>query len=306
MTHQLVGKPVATTLYGQIRKAVQDWKFKGVAPKIVTLLVGSDPASATYAQSKSKTAHKLGIDFELLQLPADTSERQLIQAIEVLNRSPQVHGIMVELPLPVPLDASRVATAIRPDKDVDGLHPANQWANMMGTPGVYPATPQACLRLLHHYGYSLQGRRVTLIGSGRTVGLPLLHQLLQAQATVSVCHVATQDLKPYVEDAEIVISAAGKAHLLQPEWVRPETVLIDIGMSQDSQGRLCGDAHPAAAAKVHACTPTPGGVGPVTTAQLFANLLHAMSLQPADTLLPLHTYPTRAQLRYSPLIFTYS
>ncbi len=306
MTHQLWGKPVAAALYTQVREDVQGWKSKGITPKIVTFLVGSDPASITYALSKSRTAHKLGIRFELRRLPLETSERQLIQEIEELNRSPQVHGIMVELPLPALMDASRVAAAIRPDKDVDGLHPANQWANMTGTPGVYPATPLACLRLLQHYGYSLPGRRVTLIGSGRTVGLPLLHQLLYAQATVSVCHAATENLKPYVQDAEIVISAAGKAHLLKSEWVHPETVLIDVGMSQDSQGRLCGDTHPAAAEKVRAYTPTPGGVGPVTTAQLFVNLLQALSLQIAETSIPHPTRTTFSQLRYSPLIFTYS
>ncbi|MGB8957167.1 MAG: bifunctional 5,10-methylenetetrahydrofolate dehydrogenase/5,10-methenyltetrahydrofolate cyclohydrolase, partial [Tumebacillaceae bacterium] len=185
---ELKGKAVADLIREGVQADVQAWKTQGVEPRMATLIVEGDPASLYYAEMKGRAADKLGIDYELHKLPASVTEDFLLGIIERLNQDKSVHGIMLELPLPKHINTKRVTAAIAPEKDVDGLTPQNLLATVTGQRGLYPATPQACIRLLKHYGYELAGKHVALVGRGETVGLPLIHLLLRENATVTVCH----------------------------------------------------------------------------------------------------------------------
>lgn len=278
-TLQLKGKPVAETIRSVVQANVATWVAKGTQPRIDTLLVAGDPASAYYAQSKAKAAAKLGIAFHLLEFPETVSQATLLETIRALNDNPAVHGIMVELPLPKQVDSDAVVGSIHPFKDVDGLTPANRLAVVTGGAGLYPATPLACIQLAKHYGYSLAGKNVTLVGRGRTVGLPLLHLLLRENATVTVCHSRTPDIGFHLQSADLAFVAVGRAGLVTKEMVHPRLVVVDAGINETSDGSIVGDVADDVLGSVAALSPTPGGVGIVTTAQLFANLLHAMELQ---------------------------
>jgi methylenetetrahydrofolate dehydrogenase (NADP+)/methenyltetrahydrofolate cyclohydrolase len=262
-----------------VAKAAAEYRAEGIVPKVAVLLVEGDPASAYYAESKRKIAAKLGIEFELLELPPESSERQLIDVVTAWSRDERVHGIMLELPLPGPISAAAVAAAIDPLKDVDGVTPANKLAVLTGKPGLYPATPQSCIRLLRAYGYSPEGKHVALVGRGQTVGMPLFHMLQREQATVTVCHSRTTDLKRHVQSADIVIAAVGRVGLLTKEMFRGETVVIDAGINETADGGIAGDVAPDAIETAAAVSPVPGGVGTLTTALLFENAIKAIRLQ---------------------------
>ncbi|WP_229776768.1 bifunctional 5,10-methylenetetrahydrofolate dehydrogenase/5,10-methenyltetrahydrofolate cyclohydrolase [Alicyclobacillus cellulosilyticus] len=277
----LSGKPVADTIRAAVSARTARWRAEGVRPRMVILLIDGDPASACYAEAKVRTARRIGIEAQVWHFPRDVREAELIESIARLNADDKVHGVMLELPLPPHLDEQRIVEAIDPCKDVDGLTSANRMANLTGAPGIYPATPLACVALLRAYGYSLYGKRVTLVGCGKTVGQPLLHVLLRERATVTVCHEATVDIAFHLRTAEIAFVAVGKAGLITKEMVHKDLVLIDAGINQTPDGRIVGDVDPAVADVVAALSPTPGGVGTVTTMQLFANLMHALDLQVA-------------------------
>jgi methylenetetrahydrofolate dehydrogenase (NADP+)/methenyltetrahydrofolate cyclohydrolase len=196
-----------------------------------------------------------------------------------LNDDPAVHGIMLELPLPGHLQASRITAAISPMKDIDGVTPANKLAVVTGEPGLYPATPQACIQLLKHYGYTLEGKNVALLGRGQTVGLPLFHMLQRENATVTVCHSRTPDLTYHLGHAEIAFIAVGRLHTVKAEMVHANLTLIDAGINETAEGKIAGDISPEAAMVAAALSPVPGGVGTLTTAILFQNLMKAISLQ---------------------------
>ncbi|HEU4964902.1 MAG TPA: bifunctional 5,10-methylenetetrahydrofolate dehydrogenase/5,10-methenyltetrahydrofolate cyclohydrolase [Bacilli bacterium] len=279
MTQAFKGKPVADEIRTEVKTAVESWKSRGHSPKMATLIVEGDPASMYYAQAKGKAAEKLGIEYELHQFPSTLSEAELIREIERLNADDDVHGIMLELPLPKSMDTKKVTAAIAAHKDVDGLTPANKLATVTGEPGLYPATPQACIRLLKHYGYELAGKHVALIGRGETVGLPLVHLLLRENATVTVCHSRTPDLSVHLKQADIAFVAVGRANLITSEMVHPGLLVIDAGINETEEGSITGDVAPDVIDHVTGMSPTPGGVGSVTTALLFANLMLAMRLQ---------------------------
>lgn len=274
----LRGRPVARQMEAEIARRVEAQVAAGRPPKVVTFLVEGDPASACYARAKQRAAAKLGIAFELRAFPPSVSERELVREIAKCNADVTVHGIMLELPLPGRMRADNVIQAIAPEKDIDGLTAANRLANETGAPGLYPATPQACVRLVEHYGFQLAGRHVALVGCGKTVGMPLFHLLLRKNATVTVCHAGTRNLARHLQQAELAFVAVGRAGLVTPAMVHPDLVLVDAGINETADG-VVGDVHPAVTSHVAALSPTPGGVGPVTTAQLFANLLQAMELQ---------------------------
>lgn len=279
VTKQLAGKPLARMLEASIQQEVTTLRHRGTQVKMVTLLVDGDKASYLYALQKGKLAHTLGIEYELRRFPASVSEGTLIEFIHKLNQNAHVHGIMLELPLPAQLSTTAVIAAISPAKDVDGLTPTNREANLTGAPGIYPATPTACISLLEHYGYSVAGKHVALVGCGKTVGMPLLHLLLRIGATVTTCHAGTRDLGVHILQADILIVAAGKANLITPEMVHANLIVIDAGINQTVHQEIVGDVAPAAAKAVAAISPTPGGVGVITTRQLFANLMQAVKLQ---------------------------
>lgn len=279
MTVILKAKAAADRVYTSIRAGVAERQAGGVRPCMATLLVEGDPASAYYAQAKRKVADKLGVDFQLHTFPSDVSEEEMFQRITQLNEDPAVHGIMLELPLPGHLSTTGIAGSIAPFKDVDGITPSNKWATVTGEAGLYPATPMACIRLLRHYGYALEGRNVTLVGRGQTVGLPLFHMLQREQATVTVCHSRTPDIASHLAHAEIGIVAVGRPKMITRSMVHAKLVLIDAGINETEDGNIVGDVDPEANRDVAAYSPVPGGVGTLTTAILFENLLKAMELQ---------------------------
>jgi methylenetetrahydrofolate dehydrogenase (NADP+)/methenyltetrahydrofolate cyclohydrolase len=275
----LTAKHAAEQVRAEVAKEAAHWRAEGIVPKVAVLLVEGDPASAYYAETKRKIAGKLGIEFECRTMPPDAREEQLLDIVKAWSRDASVHGIMLELPLPGHISASDVAAAIDPLKDVDGVTPANKLAVMTGEPGLYPATPQSCIRLLQAYGYTLEGKNVTLVGRGQTVGLPLFHMLQREQATVTVCHSRTIDLKRHVERADIVIAAVGRAGLITANMLRPASVVVDAGINEREDGSITGDVSPDAFEAAEAVSPVPGGVGTLTTALLFENAMKAIRLQ---------------------------
>ena len=275
----LHGAPVADKLKATIKHKVHGYRQRGITPKMVTILIDGDPASAFYARQKARIGKKLGIEVEIIELAASITQQELANLVHDLCDNTAIHGVMVELPLPAHIDLTVILKELSPDKDIDGLTDANRMANVVGSTGIYPATPLACLSLLDHYGIDLYGREVVLIGFGKTVGNPLFHGLMREGATVTVCTEHTRDLKAHLKRVSVGIVAVGYAGLITPDMVHPDLILIDAGMSEREDGSMAGDVCPTVAPRVAALTPTPGGVGTVTTTQLFSNLLHAMSLQ---------------------------
>ncbi len=275
----LRGAPVADEIKAYVFKQVQVYQSRGITPRMATVLVQGDPASVFYAHQKARMGKRLGIEVDIVEADPNVTQSELSRIVRRLSQNPDIHGVMLELPLPKQIQLAPILDALAPEKDVDGLTDANRMANVSGSPGIYPATPLACLTLMNHYGIELQGRDVVLIGCGKTVGSPLFHGLLRKGATVTVCTEHTQDLKSHLQRVSVAVVAVGYAGLIQPEMVHEDLILIDAGMSELPDGRMAGDVDPAVAPLVTALTPTPGGVGTVTTMQLFSNLLHAMSLQ---------------------------
>lgn len=274
----LKGKPIADGLKRRIRAEVAVWRGKGVFPRLETLLVGGDESSVVYARAKEKVCRELDIEFKLHRFPEGAAQAEVLGLIGNLNTDPRIHGIMVELPLPPPLDKKRVLDQVAPAKDVDGVHPANRGYLMAGIPALYPATPQSCIAILRENGVEIAGRHVVVVGRGETVGKPLIHMLLQQDATVTVCHTRTRGLETFTRQADIVVVAAGKPGLLTRSMIREGAVVVDAGINATASG-ICGDVDfdgvaPAAAA----ITPVPGGVGSLTTAFIMRNLLRAVAL----------------------------
>ncbi|MFD0620535.1 bifunctional 5,10-methylenetetrahydrofolate dehydrogenase/5,10-methenyltetrahydrofolate cyclohydrolase [Paenibacillus sp. GCM10027629] len=279
MTTIMKAKEAADQVYETVKQHVGEWKGKGHEPRLAVILVEGDPASAYYAQSKQKIAQRLGVAFDLYEYPEGVHEEEILQQVARLNTDPRVHGIMLELPLPKHLSATTIVNAITPWKDIDGVTPSNQRATITGEVGLYPATPQACIQLLKHYGYPLEGKNVTLVGRGQTVGLPLFHLLQHEQATVTVCHSRTPDIAMHLHHADIAIAAVGRAHMIQPNMVHAKLVFIDAGINETDEGKIVGDISPDVAQHVQAISPVPGGVGTLTTAILYQNLMKAIRLQ---------------------------
>ncbi|MCU6711400.1 bifunctional 5,10-methylenetetrahydrofolate dehydrogenase/5,10-methenyltetrahydrofolate cyclohydrolase [Paenibacillus sp. J5C_2022] len=279
MTVIMKAREAADDAYASIKSRVAAMKEKGIQPLMATILIEGDPASAYYAQAKQKIAGKLSVAFRLHALQMDVSEEAVLQLINELNLDPDVHGIMLELPLPPHLSASRIEQAISPSKDVDGVSPANKLATMTGAAGLYPATPQACIRLLKHYGYSLEGKNITLIGRGQTVGMPLFHMLQREQATVTVCHSRTPDIASHLRHADIAFVAVGRPDTVTSDMVHNKLIVIDAGINEREDGGITGDAAPDIDQYAAAVSPVPGGVGTLTTAILYENLMRAVAMQ---------------------------
>ncbi|GIP35268.1 bifunctional 5,10-methylenetetrahydrofolate dehydrogenase/5,10-methenyltetrahydrofolate cyclohydrolase [Paenibacillus sp. J2TS4] len=259
---------------------------QGTEIKMAVVLVEGDPASLAYAKAKQRWAARLGIGFDWVRLNPDVTEEELIMRIHALNSDVTVHGILLELPLPHHLSARTVIEKIAPWKDVDGLTSGNRMANQTGAPGLYPATPLSCVRLLEHYGYALEGKHAVVVGRGETVGMPLLHLLLRNNATVTVCHSRTPDLSVPLRQADFLFAAAGRRGLISEELVHPNLVAIDAGINETEDGQLAGDIALEAIGSLKAMSPVPGGVGTLTTAILFENLLKAYEMQQGQERLP--------------------
>ncbi|MCZ8512598.1 bifunctional 5,10-methylene-tetrahydrofolate dehydrogenase/5,10-methylene-tetrahydrofolate cyclohydrolase [Paenibacillus filicis] len=279
MAQLLKAKEAADLVYENVGQCVRRYQEQGIQPHLCTLLVEGDPASAYYAQAKCKLAEKLGVTFSLHTFPREVTQAELTKLIVQWNEDPGVHGILLELPLPPNLSAGALERVISPEKDVDGVTPTNKLATVTGSPGLYPATPEACLRLLKHYGYRLEGKNVTLIGRGQTVGLPLFHMLQREQATITLCHSRTPDIAFHLRHADIAFVAVGRPGVVTKGIVHPKLVVIDAGINETDDGAIVGDAAEDVREAVSAVSPVPGGVGTLTTAILFENLMKAIALQ---------------------------
>jgi methylenetetrahydrofolate dehydrogenase (NADP+)/methenyltetrahydrofolate cyclohydrolase len=251
-------------------------KTRGITPGLAVILVGDNPASQVYVRNKVKACADTGMHSVLEKYEATMTEAQLLARVEALNKDPNVHGILVQLPLPAHIDAHKVIEAISPAKDVDGFHLASAGALMVGQPGFWPCTPYGCMKMLESINYDLKGKHAVVIGRSNIVGKPMALMLLQKNATVTICHSATRDLKAMTLQADVIVAAVGKQKVLTADMVKPGAVVIDVGMNRDDQGKLCGDVDFEGVKQVAGwITPVPGGVGPMTITMLLVNTLQA-------------------------------
>ena len=277
MTAQLIdGVALSKTLRADVAIRAAALRARGVVPGLAVVLVGDNPASQVYVRNKVKACEDSGLHSVLERYPATLGEADLLGRIDALNRDPAIHGILVQLPLPAHIDAHKVIEAISPAKDVDGFHVASAGALMVGQPGFWPCTPYGCMKMLESIDYDLRGKHAVVIGRSNIVGKPMALMLLQKNATVTICHSATQDLKALTLQADVIVAAVGKRNVLTADMVKPGAVVIDVGMNRDEQGKLCGDADFEGVREVAGyITPVPGGVGPMTITMLLVNTLEA-------------------------------
>ncbi|TRO16360.1 bifunctional methylenetetrahydrofolate dehydrogenase/methenyltetrahydrofolate cyclohydrolase FolD [Ectopseudomonas mendocina] len=278
MTAQLIdGKAIAASLRQQIAQRVAERRQQGLrAPGLAVILVGTDPASQVYVSHKRKDCEEVGFVSRAYDLPAETSQADLLALIDELNEDPTIDGILVQLPLPEHLDSSLLLERIRPDKDVDGFHPYNIGRLAQRMPLLRPCTPKGIMTLLESTGVDLYGLHAVVVGASNIVGRPMAMELLLAGCTVTVTHRFTKDLAHHVAQADIVVVAAGKPGLVKGEWIKPGAIVIDVGINRQEDGKLVGDVtFDAALPRAGWITPVPGGVGPMTRAGLLENTLHA-------------------------------
>ncbi len=277
MAQLIDGKAVAREIREQVRNEAAEFHARhGRAPGLATVLVGSDPASATYVRSKRRACAEVGIASFPFELPEETTMRELLGLVDELNRRDDVHGILVQLPLPSHLSAQTVIAALDPRKDVDGLHPVNQGKLLQGVPGLRPCTPLGVMELLARTGVPLAGAPAVVVGRSTLVGKPTALLLLECHATVTLCHSRTRDLASVVRSAEVLVVAAGRPGLVRGDWVRTGAVVIDVGINRLPSGELIGDVDfHTASARAAWITPVPGGVGPMTVAMLLRNTVQA-------------------------------
>jgi methylenetetrahydrofolate dehydrogenase (NADP+)/methenyltetrahydrofolate cyclohydrolase len=243
---------------------------------LAVLLVGDDPASAVYVRNKVKACEEVGLRSLLERFDASTPETVLLARIEALNRDPSIHGILVQLPLPKHIDPMRVIESISPRKDVDGFSTLSAGQLMIGLPGLRACTPWGCMKLIESTGQPIRGKHAVVIGRSNIVGKPMAMMLLQAHATVTLCHSATPDLGAFTREADIVVAAVGQRNLVRGDMLKRGAVVIDVGMNRNDDGKLCGDVHFESARSVAGwITPVPGGVGPMTITMLLSNTVDA-------------------------------
>ena len=278
------GKGIAQKVRAEVAAEAAALRARGVAPGLAVVLVGDDPASHTYVRNKQKACAEVGIEAFDHRLPATTAAAELLALVGRLNADPRVHGILVQLPLPEPLDPKKVLDAIAPDKDADGLHPVNVGRLWMGEAGFVPCTPAGVMRLLAEAHTEISGAAAVVIGRSNLVGKPMAALLQAANATVTMCHSRTRDLAGVVRRADIVVAAIGKAEMVRGDWIREGAPVIDVGTNRKADGKLIGDVEFAAAAlRARAITPVPGGVGPMTIAMLLANTVAAAKRRASPT-----------------------
>jgi methylenetetrahydrofolate dehydrogenase (NADP+)/methenyltetrahydrofolate cyclohydrolase len=281
MTAQRIdGNALSAQLRADVARRAAALKAKGVIPGLAVILVGDSAASQVYVRNKVKGCNDNGLHSVLEHYPADLSEAALLARVDALNLDPAIHGILVQLPLPKHIDAQKVIEAISPAKDVDGFHVASAGALMVGQPGFWPCTPSGCMKMLESLnggkGYDLRGKHAVVIGRSNIVGKPMALMLLQQNATVTICHSATANLKAMTLQADVIVAAVGKRNVLTADMVKPGAVVIDVGMNRNDEGKLCGDVDFAGVKEVASyITPVPGGVGPMTITMLLVNTLEA-------------------------------
>jgi len=268
------GNALSQQMRADFAARTQSLISQGVHPGLAVVLVGDNPASQVYIRNKVKACEQVGIHSLLEKYPQDLSQADLLARVDALNNDPAVHGILVQLPLPAHIDAQKIIEAIAPNKDVDGFHVASAGALMTGLPAYWPCTPHGCMKMLESIGYKLKGKHAVVIGRSNIVGKPMALMLLQENATVTVCHSATVDLKHHCLQADVIVAAVGKRNVLTADMVKPGAAVLDVGMNRDDAGKLCGDVDFEAVRLVAGyITPVPGGVGPMTITMLLANTL---------------------------------
>jgi methylenetetrahydrofolate dehydrogenase (NADP+)/methenyltetrahydrofolate cyclohydrolase len=277
MTARLIdGKALAASVRAGLKPRIEALAARGARPGLAVILVGDDPASAVYVRNKIKACEQIGIRSWFEHLPAQTSESELLAHIAALNANPDVHGILVQLPLPKHLDAQKILETIAFDKDVDGLHATNAGLTLMGRPHFRSCTPYGVMKMLESIGCPLKGAHAVVIGRSNMVGKPMAMLLLAADATVTICHSATRDLPSITRQADVLVAAAGRLKLVTADMVKPGAVVIDVGTNRTPDGRLAGDVDFAAVREVAGwISPVPGGVGPMTITMLLANTVEA-------------------------------
>ena len=277
MTAQIIdGNALSKQLRTQVAARAQALKIRGITPGLAVVLVADNQASQVYVRNKVKDCEDTGLYSVLEKYDAGMTESELLARVEALNSDPAIHGILVQLPLPSHINAQRVIEAISPSKDVDGFHIASAGALMTGMPGFWPCTPYGCMKMLESIGYNLRGKHAVVIGRSNIVGKPMALMLLQQNATVTICHSATPDLKAMTLQADVIVAAVGKRNVLTADMVKPGAVVLDVGMNRDNEGKLCGDVDFEGVKKVAShITPVPGGVGPMTITMLLVNTLEA-------------------------------
>ena len=278
MTAQLIdGNALSRQLRSEVATRAAALKARGVTPGLAVVLVGDNPASQVYVRNKVKACEEAGLHSVLEKYDASLTEAELLARVEALNNDPSIHGILVQLPLPKHIDDHKVIEAISPLKDVDGFHVASAGALMVGEVGFKACTPYGCMKMLESIGMKdLRGKHAVVIGRSNIVGKPMAMMLLQANATVTICHSGTADLTAMTRQADVIVAAVGKRDVLTADMVKPGAVVIDVGMNRNDEGKLCGDVDFAGVKEVAGfITPVPGGVGPMTITMLLVNTMEA-------------------------------
>lgn len=274
--HLLNGKELAQKLQQEMTQEVTELKEKGLQPGLAVILVGEDPASQVYVRNKERAANNIGMYSVVYRLPETTSEADLIAKIEELNHDDKVHGILVQLPLPKHINEDLVLDTIDPAKDVDGFHPMNLGNLFAGKPTMIPCTPAGIMELIKLSGIDLAGKNAVIIGRSNIVGKPMAHLLLQADATVTICHSKTKDLPKVAKQADVLVVAIGRANFVTADFVKEGAVVIDVGINRDENNKLTGDVKFDEVAPLTSfITPVPGGVGPMTITMLMRQTIDA-------------------------------
>ncbi|RPK91807.1 Bifunctional protein FolD protein [Streptomyces sp. ADI98-12] len=280
----LDGKATAAAIKSELAQRVAALRDRGVLPGLGTVLVGEDPGSQKYVAGKHRDCAQVGIASIQRELPATATQEEIEAVVRELNEDPACTGYIVQLPLPRGIDENRILELMDPAKDADGLHPTNLGRLILNEPAPLPCTPFGIVTLLRHFGVEINGAEVVVVGRGVTIGrpMPLLLTRRSENATVTQCHTGTRDLAAHLRRADIVVAAAGVPHLVKPEDVKPGAAVLDVGVSRDENGKIVGDVHPGVAEVAGWISPNPGGVGPMTRAQLLVNVVEAAERQAAS------------------------
>lgn len=273
------GKAISAAIKDELKEQVKAYKEQGIEITLAVVKVGNDPASAVYVRNKEKACEYVGITSRTLALPEETTEEELLKVVEDLNNDSAVNGILVQLPLPKHIDESKILLAIDSNKDVDGFHPVNVGKMVIGEDAFLPCTPAGIIEMLKRSDVDITGKECVVIGRSNIVGKPMSILMLKENATVTIAHSRTKDLKEVTKRADILIAAIGKAKFVTDEYVKDGAVVIDVGMDRDENGKLCGDVDfESVDKKASAITPVPGGVGPMTVTMLLVNCLRSVEL----------------------------
>ncbi|MYW62083.1 MULTISPECIES: bifunctional methylenetetrahydrofolate dehydrogenase/methenyltetrahydrofolate cyclohydrolase [unclassified Streptomyces] len=280
----LDGKATAAAIKSELAQRVAALRAQGVLPGLGTVLVGEDPGSQKYVAGKHRDCAQVGIASIQRELPATAAQEEIEAVVRELNEDPACTGYIVQLPLPKGIDENRILELMDPAKDADGLHPTNLGRLVLNEPAPLPCTPFGIVTLLRHFGVEINGAEVVVVGRGVTIGrpMPLLLTRRSENATVTQCHTGTRDLAAHLRRADIIVAAAGVPHLVKPEDVKPGAAVLDVGVSRDENGKIVGDVHPGVAEVAGWISPNPGGVGPMTRAQLLVNVVEAAERQAAS------------------------